>query len=766
MKRFLLLFFTAFFISPLFGQLNLNLIIAYAPGPVDFQVVITDSISLFTFDLTTDENGVYNDSVPGTPDIWSGGYITFQDCEENPIFAWFGANNGSGLSVASVLPWCGEVAGYGCTDPLALNYDPEANIDDGSCFYAEDCEGSVVEVIINTGSFGNEISWNIVNESGNEIAGAGVYQSDSTFSEYLCLEEGCYVFQMFDSFGDGWNGGSFNLVTDSATLLSGTLTDGQYGAVAFGLNSTNCDSLVAYGCTNPSAINFDPEALIDDGSCQYEAAVNDLCADAIQLEEWMLIDNTNTPNNEGIFGECWNFGSGEGEQSSLWFTFTTPSEPAEIHIQAWSDSSNTLTDTQFGLFEECGGEMIYCDGNGGEGLFSAFHFACGELNPDATYILMVDGWNGDAGTCYLSYEVTQPCDSNVYGCTDPGALNYNPDATVDDGSCEYFECDANTLELQISTLIWGNEISWNIVDESGAEIAGGGNYPNNATIWESICLEDGCYVFEMFDSFGDGWNGATFELILDSIPVISGTLTDGEYGSLPFGVNAEGCGQNEVFGCTDPEAINYDPSATIDDGSCEYDEFECAISFEVIPDSSGANAYTVIPSDNIFDAVEVLWDFGDGNTSTELFPTHVYEDEGPYLLCLYVSFADSIGNTCDISYCQVLSGEIFGGSGVLSGGFVVNIVAPNLLSDGLSDTGNELGVFPNPTDGLVNLVFSDAVKGSSRLRVTDIHGKTVEERFLIDSQNISVDLSHLPQGLYLIGLENSGMSHYTKVVVR
>ena len=27
----------------------------------------------------------------------------------------------------------------------------------------------------------------------------------------------------------------------------------------------------------------------------------------------------------------------------------------------------------------------------------------------------------------------------VYGCTDPNAENYNPDATIDDGSCIYEE---------------------------------------------------------------------------------------------------------------------------------------------------------------------------------------------------------------------------------------------------------------------------------------------------------------------------------------
>ena len=37
----------------------------------------------------------------------------------------------------------------------------------------------------------------------------------------------------------------------------------------------------------------------------------------------------------------------------------------------------------------------------------------------------------------------------------------------------------------------------------------------------------------------------------------------------------EGALENEVYGCTDPEACNYDETATADDGSCEY-EVDCA----------------------------------------------------------------------------------------------------------------------------------------------------------------------------------------------
>ena len=37
--------------------------------------------------------------------------------------------------------------------------------------------------------------------------------------------------------------------------------------------------------------------------------------------------------------------------------------------------------------------------------------------------------------------------------------------------------------------------------------------------------------------------------------------------------NIEMCGdfKVEVFGCTDPSAVNYNPNATVDDGSCTYD---------------------------------------------------------------------------------------------------------------------------------------------------------------------------------------------------
>ncbi len=42
---------------------------------------------------------------------------------------------------------------------------------------------------------------------------------------------------------------------------------------------------------------------------------------------------------------------------------------------------------------------------------------------------------GNTGVTYL--DGTYDGEATVWGCTDPGADNYNPNATNDDGSCEY-----------------------------------------------------------------------------------------------------------------------------------------------------------------------------------------------------------------------------------------------------------------------------------------------------------------------------------------
>ena len=60
----------------------------------------------------------------------------------------------------------------GCTDPLAPNYDPSANNDDGSCNY---CADTFSTLTVGGGSWQGEVSWTLTNSSGTVILTGGAH---------------------------------------------------------------------------------------------------------------------------------------------------------------------------------------------------------------------------------------------------------------------------------------------------------------------------------------------------------------------------------------------------------------------------------------------------------------------------------------------------------------------------------------------------------------------------------------------------------------
>lgn len=131
----------------------------------------------------------------------------------------------------------------------------------------------------------------------------------------------------------------------------------------------------------------------------------------------------------------------------------------------------------------------------------------------------------------------------VLGCTDNDpdtnggiATNYNSDATVDDGSCEYTEVEAiygcmDQDACNYSPLATVNQIS--DTDTTSPCVI-----PTPGT-----CEE--CETDE---------NGNTTGIVID-------TDTDED------GI----CDAQEIPGCTNSSALNFNPDATDDDGSCEFD---------------------------------------------------------------------------------------------------------------------------------------------------------------------------------------------------
>ena len=181
----------------------------------------------------------------------------------------------------------------------------------------------------------------------------------------------------------------------------------------------------------------------------------------------------------------------------------------------------------------------------------------------------------------------EPC---IPGCTDPTSISYNPWANQDDGTCLNAgggqNCDPGDYEITISVTLdnWPGETSWTLVSLSDGGIPiqmpqGEYDYSDVGQTYNyTVCIDGQGVELIINDSYGDGLVGGNTPgnvVITDCDGNVLWTLTDVapnldfDYVAYSGPVFGNPCsGTTPVLGCTDPAYQEYDPAATIDDGSC------------------------------------------------------------------------------------------------------------------------------------------------------------------------------------------------------
>jgi pimeloyl-ACP methyl ester carboxylesterase len=94
--------------------------------------------------------------------------------------------------------------------------------------------------------------------------------------------------------------------------------------------------------------------------------------------------------------------------------------------------------------------------------------------------------------------------------------------------------------------------------------------------------------------------------------------------------------------------------------------------------------------------------------------------------------------------------------------FFTSVSAPCSVLSTVAEKPLDLDVFPNPTDGLVNVSVDET---SGQLAVQDMSGKLVYQSVL-NSNQTAVDLGKLPSGVYLISLKTEKAVYRNRIVVR
>jgi len=284
----------------------------------------------------------------------------------------------------------------------------------------------------------------------------------------------------------------------------------------------------------------------------------------------------------------------------------------------------------------------------------------------------------------------------IYGCTDSTALNYNPTANVDDGSCI-----AVVLGCMDSTAFNYNPLA-NTDDGSCIYCDLSNSFLINSNASSNCYGSVLAISSSSYNPISYLWsNGSTQYFILGLCPgVYTVVITD----SIGCSLTQSATVTLPLPGCTDTLAINYDPLATIDDGSCTYPA-TCTY-----PSPTGAYV-----SELIHDRVRVNWDnMNDANCMIEQYRIR-YREQGTSSwsqktmsgsgLCIFGLNTTSkkiLGLSPSTTYDYYMKAWYCGG-GVSSWSAIQNFTTldecPNVINFAVSTPTNTMATFTWDTTG-------------------------------------------------------------------
>ena len=136
-------------------------------------------------------------------------------------------------------------------------------------------------------------------------------------------------------------------------------------------------------------------------------------------------------------------------------------------------------------------------------------------------------------------------------------------------------------------------------------------------------------------------------------------------------------------------------------------------------------------------SVEWLWDFGDGSTSTEQNPVHVFDELGSYPITLTTNSIEGCTSTSSMNI------------GIVTG-------IEHSMADGFE-------IYPNPVNDDVVFVRSPRPLNPAAISLYNHNGSRLSVPISVNEDVVKMDLSGLPGGIYMLNIVTTGTNVTKKV---
>ncbi len=214
---------------------------------------------------------------------------------------------------------------------------------------------------------------------------------------------------------------------------------GQYNSTNGGLAQCQLVCIpIVNGCTDPCANNYNSAATVDDGSCLYKACLDPTASN----QYWSCDCNALKPSATIPDASCCTYPCAVGPTVSIWSqvdstgTCTTPLADGDIRFEV--TLNNAAVGFYFEIFDATGTTSICSTTNFYNSPFVTplVTTMCGTGLVAGNYQYEIEDNLGCITTGIFTINTTSPSQ----GCTDPAADNYDPSAVCDDGTCVYCGC--------------------------------------------------------------------------------------------------------------------------------------------------------------------------------------------------------------------------------------------------------------------------------------------------------------------------------------